>query len=343
MRRIRIGQIGTGHFHAEATMETVRKFPDVFEVVGIAELYRENLEKNADKKNYRGLKWMSPEELLRVEGLDAVLVETNEWDLLKVGQQCIDAGVHIHLDKPAGEDIDAYAKMLSDAKRKNLTVQLGYMYRYNPAMRYCKRAIETGMLGDIFELDTVMSTEHTKEVREYLARFKGGTMYIFGCHLIDLVIWMLGKPMDIIAYQGSSGVDGVNFADNGLAVFVYPRGASTVRTTSVEVKGYERRQLVLCGSKGTLEVRPLEAPTVMTQAMIDHSKGHMVYMYDNNVRRTKVDLPKMAGRYDDQLLDFAAMIRGKKNPFTYEHELLVAQATMKACGLDVSLGEKYKL
>ena len=38
MKRIRIGQIGTGHFHAEATLATILKYPDVFDVVGIAEV-----------------------------------------------------------------------------------------------------------------------------------------------------------------------------------------------------------------------------------------------------------------------------------------------------------------
>ena len=34
---IKIGQIGIGHNHGEAKMLTVRKFPELFEVVGFAE------------------------------------------------------------------------------------------------------------------------------------------------------------------------------------------------------------------------------------------------------------------------------------------------------------------
>jgi predicted dehydrogenase len=188
-----------------------------------------------------------------------------------------------------------------------------------------------------------MSTEHVLAVRQYLTRFRGGTMYIFGCHLIDLLISFMGKPERIIACQGKTGFDGVDFFDNGLAVFEYPRGACTIRTSSVEVKGYDRRQLVICGSKGTIEIKPLENPTVMTIAMADHSTEPGEYLHDHHAVKRTIDLPELAGRYDTQLLDFAAMVRGEKtNPYTYEHELLVQQATLRACGFDVEL-EKIKL
>ena len=37
MKKIKIGQIGIGHNHGEGKMKAVRTFPDVFDVVGVAE------------------------------------------------------------------------------------------------------------------------------------------------------------------------------------------------------------------------------------------------------------------------------------------------------------------
>ena len=37
MKKIKIGQIGIGHNHGESKMKAVRKFPELFEVVGYAE------------------------------------------------------------------------------------------------------------------------------------------------------------------------------------------------------------------------------------------------------------------------------------------------------------------
>ena len=36
-KKIKIGQIGIGHNHGSAKMAAVRKFPELFEVVGYAE------------------------------------------------------------------------------------------------------------------------------------------------------------------------------------------------------------------------------------------------------------------------------------------------------------------
>jgi predicted dehydrogenase len=327
MKRIKVGQIGIGHNHGEGKMEAVRKFPELFDIVGVAETNPEWIEKRACLDVYKGLKWMSPDDLLSRDDLDAVMVETDVWNLVPTAQKCIDAGVHIHMDKPASETIEIYRKMLSDAKQKHLTVQLGYMYRYNPAVQYCIEAVQKGELGEIFEIDGVMSTEHSKEYRTWLKHFKGGSMYIFGCHLIDLLLLIQGKPDRVIPCQKKTRFDDVEVYDNGLAVFEYPRGTSTVRITSVEVNGYGRRQLVVCGQEGTIEIKPLEKPTVLAV-----TKRAWSSPYQDS--RKIIDVPEVTGRYDDMMLDFARMIRGEKeNPYTYAHELLVQETTLKACGL----------
>jgi hypothetical protein len=41
-------------------------------------------------------------------------------------------------------------------------------------------------------------------------------------------------------------------------VFEYPKTTATIRTCSLEAEGYKRRQLVVCGDEGTVDIRPLE-------------------------------------------------------------------------------------
>src|SRR5262245_39477997 len=71
---IRIGQIGVGHAHA-SKLRVYRQSSD-YEVVGIVErdpLLRSQAEM---QDAFRGLPWMSEEQLLNTKGLQAVLVET---------------------------------------------------------------------------------------------------------------------------------------------------------------------------------------------------------------------------------------------------------------------------
>ena len=325
-KRIKIGQIGIGHNHASAKMATFRKLSDHYEVVGIVEPDAEWRKKRGNHSAYRDLTWMTEEQLLGTKGLQAVAVEVDPGDdqLMPIAGRCIDAGMHIHLDKPGGESFSAFKKVLDEAGRKQLAVQLGYMYRNNPAVQFCFRAVREGWLGQVFEVHAVMSRDQPLAYRQWLSQFPGGTMFIFGCHLIDLVIAMLGKPDRITPYQRQTRPE-VDLYDNGLAVFEYPRTTVTIRTASMEVNGYERRQLVVCGDEGTIDVRPLEPPKMrlaLSKPRDSFKKGYQ-----------DVALPRMPGRYDEQLIELARIIRGQiENPYPHEHELMVQEALLAAAG-----------
>ncbi|HEX2951887.1 MAG TPA: Gfo/Idh/MocA family oxidoreductase [Armatimonadota bacterium] len=331
MHKIRIGQIGIGHNHAEGKMNAVRNFPDVFEVIGVAEPDEQWIAARGNLDVYQGTTFMGVDELL-AEKPDAVLVETDVWKLLPVAQRCIDAGVHIHMDKPAGDDINAYATLLHAAQRQQLTVQLGYMYRYNPALQRCRDAVQRGELGEIFAINAEMNTQHSAEYRTWLRHFPGGTMYIFGCHLIDLIVSMLGKPDRVVPFNKQTGYDGVVTTDNCFAVLEYPNAIAKVTTASVEVNGWGRRQFVVCGRKGTMEIKPLELPTVMTRSTVDTASN----AYADCKEIIHVPETERLHRYDAMMLDFAEMIHGEQvNPFTYDHELLVQQTVLAACGYPI--------
>ena len=328
MDKIKIAQIGIGHNHGSEKMRAARSFPDVFEVVGVCEADPAWMKSRGSLDVYQGLPFMSEEELLDVPGLAAVLIETDVWNLIPTAQRCIDRDLHVHIDKPAGENLAAFEKLLADARRQSLVVQLAYMYRYNNAVQYAREMASSGALGEIFEIDAVMSTEHSRDFRDWLRHFRGGAMYIFGCHLIDLVIGFRGRPDAITPFLGKTRHEGVDVYDNTLAVLEYPNGPSTVRVSSVEVNGYGRRQFVVLGTKGSIEIKPFERPTVVTYA---EGGGGDIYCDCKRV----IELPSMGGRYDELLLDFARCVRGEKeNPFGYEHELLVHKATLKASGFE---------
>ena len=334
--RIKIGQIGTGHEHASAKMATFRKLSDHYEVVGIVEPDPELRKRRESNSAYRGLTWMTEEQLLGTEGLKAVAVELNSGDdhLISVAGRCIDAGMHVHLDKPGGESLSAFKKVLDEAGRRHLTVQLGYMYRNNPAVQFCFQAVREGWLGQVFEVHCVMSRMHPPDYRKYLSQFRGGTMFIFACHLIDLVVTLLGEPDRIVSYQRQTRSDvNVEMCDNGLSVFEYPATTVTIRTASLEVEGYERRQLVVCGDQGTIDIQPLETfycrppqPQKLRLALSEDrdsfKKGYQ-----------EVSFPQIPGRYDDQLIELAQIIRGEReNPYPLEHELIVQECLLAACG-----------
>jgi predicted dehydrogenase len=295
--------------------------------VGIVEPDAELRKRAESQEPYRGLPWLTQEQLLNVAGLQAVLVETRVRDLLRVAESCVAAGKHVHLDKPAGESLPQYRRVLAAAEKQNLLVQMGYMFRYNPAVVLLREFLQHGWLGEIFEVHTVMSKVVDPAARRGLAEYPGGIMFELGCHVIDLVVGVLGKPTKITSVaQHASAVDD-KLLDNMLAVFEYPRASATVKSSALEVDGGERRHLVACGSQGTFHIQPLDNPAArvtLSAARDSFRKGYQ-----------DVSFPKYT-RYVDDAADMARVIRGEKPAdFSYEHDLTVQTAVLQACGLPV--------
>ena len=76
---------------------------------------------------------------------------------------------------------------------------MGYMYRYNPAVVLLREFLKKGWLGEVFEVHAVMSKVVAPADRNELAEYRGGIMFELGCHVIDLVVGVLGKPTEVTA------------------------------------------------------------------------------------------------------------------------------------------------
>lgn len=324
--KIRVGQIGTKHGHANGKMDAVRKLSSEFEVVGVVEADAKQRAKVEDSETYRGLNWMTQQELLVQDGLQLVLVETDIDHLLETAELCLNAGKHIHLDKPAGASMEHWRRVLALAAEKQRLIQLGYMFRSNTAFRFLFDAVRNGWLGEIFEVHGVMSKQVAVADRAELARYRGGSMFELGCHLIDAVVKLLGKPDRVTGFnrQTKPQLDDLN--DNCLALFEYPRATATIRSSFVEVNGGHRRQFTVCGTQGTIEIQPLEPPQLTLT--LDRPQGEF------SKGTQEVEFPKMSGRYDGDLLSFASAIRGERvYDYPLEHDEIVQACVLQASGM----------
>lgn len=332
MKKIRIGQFGIGHNHGTARMRSLRALPDYFEIVGVAEDDPAWKEKRGGLDAYAGLPMMSSAELLATPGLEAVLLETDGKDLLPSALRCAERGLHLCMDKPGGEDWRGFGKLCDTVRDRKLVLQLGYIYRSNPAVRFCLDAVRNGWLGEVFEIHAVMSRWDKDPYREWLSQFKGGAMYIFAGYLIDLVLLMLGEPEQIVPFLKKTRDDAL--IDNGLAVLAYPRASATIRVSVAEVEGYEHRRLIVCGTNGTVELCPIEYKTDETPLSVRLSLLEPRGGYEAGTHT--VDCGPRGDRYRIQLIEFARSVRGEiANPYPVEHEALVQKTLLKICGFDV--------
>ena len=181
--RIKIGQLGSSHSHASGKLAAIRKLSDDFELVGVAQPREASGSPIPDSGSYRGVKQLSEEQLLATPGLEAVAIETEVPHLVAAAKRAVEAGCHIHHDKPGGVTLSDFRELLVLAKNRELTVQMGYMLRYNPAFQFMYRAVREGWLGEIMEVDGMMGKMASASLRRELGRYPGGGMFELACHL----------------------------------------------------------------------------------------------------------------------------------------------------------------
>jgi predicted dehydrogenase len=321
---IRYGQIGVGHAHA-SKMSVYRASKD-YEVVGVVEPDKARRERAMNSDTYRNLRFVSEEELLNTPGLQLVGVETEVKHLLNTAKKCVDAGKHVHIDKPAGSNLPLFKEILATAAKKHLAVQMGYMYRFNPAIVMLRDFLKKGWLGEPFEVHTVMSKVVGAATRKKLGEYPGGIMFELGCHILDLVIGVLGEPQKVTGFnQHASDLDD-KLVDNMLMTLQYPKAIATVKSSAMEVEGFARRHFLLCGTEGTIHVEPLDNPQIrvaFSKAQGPYKKGYQDIKFNGY------------SRYVGDAADLAKIIRHEKDPeFSYEHDYHVQKTLLEACGLD---------
>lgn len=342
MEKLKTIQIGIGHDHGTSGFNSILYQSEIFEVLGFAvpeEELNSGLWESRIKeyRDDRKIPYYTVDEILNLEGVEAAVIECEDLYLTKYAIMAAEKGLHVYMDKPGSPDLEAFEKLINIVREKNLTFNVGYMYRFNPKIIEMLERIKQGEIGEVYCVEAHMDCEYGPEKRRWLEKFPGGMMYYLGCHLVDLINIIQGEPLEVIPLNCATGFNGVAGKDYGMAVFKYHNGVSFAKTCSAECGGYMRRQLVICGSHGTIEFKPLEAfepgterDWLYTEVKVTH-KGKGWQHYEPTVRS------EYYNRFNDMLKSFADSAKGRcENPYSLEHELSTYKLLLKSCGVDIN-------
>ena len=333
-RRIRIVQIGMSHEHAAGKMETLRLLEDVYDIAGVVDDTASSSPKFPGWMDpFKGLPRLTMDDLLQDPSIEGVLIETPNNDLVPAALLCTERNLPIHLDKPPGEDLEAFRTLLSACRTKNLPLQMGYMFRGNPAFAFCRETLRKGWLGNVFEIEADMSHDYGGDPYQlYLGQLPGGIMFNLGCHLIDFAVSVLGAPERVTPFlKSTSGTCPPAPCNNALAVLEYPCATVVIRCCSREYDGLNHRRLKISGTGGWIELSPLERfdgkTLEMTLALAGGNEE-----YPSGIH--SIHFPPRRNRYEEQLLEFASLIRGEISaPWPPEQDLLVHEVLLAASGI----------
>jgi len=316
--RVRVAFLGANHPHGPAKVELLRQHA-AFDLAGVCETdasYRTRYEK-------AGIRLLARDAVLQDRSIQAIVVDSRVPEHSADARAALEAGKHTHVEKPPSHDLAGLRVQVELARRKNLVLQMGYMWRHHPGINKALEAARQGWLGEVHFVRGTISTLIAPAERMELAHFPGGQMFELGGHLIDPMVRLLGAPVKVTPVLKKLGSDGL--ADDTAAIFEFPRALGTIQTASMQPGASRQRSFEIFGSNGSAVVRPIEPATLE----IDLAKAAGPY----RAGAQTVELP-VYRRYVADLVELAEAIRGSRPiPVRLEDELAVQQTLLAASGM----------
>lgn len=328
MTPIRMAQYGTRHGHAEGKLAALRSSPDV-EFLGVLEpdeARRAVIDRPGSA--FHGVRWLShPMEILDDPTIVAVASEGSNDESLEQTASIIQAGKHVWYDKPAGDDWRGWQEAVANARARDLLVQVGYMFRYHEGFCQIAKWVRSGVLGEVFAIRAHMSTSIPLDARRVIAQHSGGIFYDLAGHMLDQIVWMLGRPTQVTAFLRQDGANVPDFADNTLGVLAYPRAFAFVDIAAMEPQPTARR-IEVYASQGSAILEPFEPAGEIRLCLIEGAGGR-----PTGVQRIAVRPQSRQQLYELELQAFVATLRGQKTADrSLDHELLVQETLLRLTG-----------
>lgn len=209
--------------------------------------------------NKYGVPCLSLNDALALPELDAVCICTPSGQHAKQALACIEAGKHVLIEKPMALDLADADAMIAAAQAQNVHMVIAFQRRTEQLFKDIRRAINGGDLGQITMASVVLPYYRGQAYYDQAAwrgtwlQDGGGVLMNQGIHIIDLLVWFLGDPIDIRAHAGTL-LRNIEVEDVLAATLQFPNGALATVTATTTAGGGAPHRLEVYGTNGCIQV-----------------------------------------------------------------------------------------
>ena len=155
-RKARVAVIGTGWWSTYTHIPGLQAQPDA-ELVAICDRSQEMLRKTAD--TYGPLSTYTDfQDMIRQERLDGVVIATEPGTHYELANACLEAGLHVMLEKPMVLQTALAHELVNLANNKGVALIIGYPWHYTENTRKAREVLGSGVLGTVQFLSCVFAS-----------------------------------------------------------------------------------------------------------------------------------------------------------------------------------------
>ena len=200
MKKIKIGLLGLGRAGWGIAAAELRELTEKYEIVAACDIIEDRCV--TMKEAFSCRTYNSIDEFLLDPEMELVYIATRSSDHLEHGLKALGAGKTVVMEKPVTCSYND-AKTLFDAANKlgKNKLFVHQQRRFEPTYQYIKKAVDSGKLGDVFEINLEQGSYQRRDDWQTINEFGGGQLLNWGPHLIDHSLQLLGtKCANITSY-----------------------------------------------------------------------------------------------------------------------------------------------
>lgn len=253
---------------------------------------------------------------------DAVYVATPVQSHVEIARAALLAGKHVLVEKPLGVMAEECKPLVQLAAGCQLTAGCAYYRRCLPRFAHALEVIKSGRIGDPLLVRMSYISWYSPAAEAWrVAAGGGGPVDDMGCHMLDLISALVGRPWRIFAtlskhihsYVANDSCVVLADCGNGVALNANFHWSSRAWQHDLEITGTE----------GRLSWNPLDS-------------GPVTIVRGRDVEQVAV--PSVENVHQPLIDDFVAAIRGSRQPAVPLQEALETTSALDAIRTSLQSG-----
>ncbi|MCO5187044.1 MAG: Gfo/Idh/MocA family oxidoreductase [Anaerolineae bacterium] len=308
-KNIRICMIGAGRV-GKLHSGTLKQYVPDGDVVALVDPFEQVLHETGTQFGIDN-RYTSLEEALDKADFDAVIITTPTFTHLELATMAAERGKHVFLEKPMAMNLKECDAIIEAVEGRGLTLQLGFMRRFDPEFM---AAAERIFAGEIGEPTLIKSLTHGPGLPPAWAndiRTSNGMIAEVNSHDMDCVRWLMGSNPERIYVETANfkgaerGAHAEHFYDNMFATIKFESGAlGNVSGVCPCDYGYDARVEII-GKKGIMQIGSMQGMDVIV--CTNRDQGLITPIYKRWPER-------FAWAYINEIQHFVACVRTGEKP-----------------------------
>ena len=239
MEKIRLGILGIGN---QGTMYSKRilggECPD-FTLTAICDRNPQRIAWAKENLSPELTYFDTAEDMLSSGVIDACIVAVPHYDHPKYAVACMERGIHVLVEKPAGVYTKQVRWMNEEAKKHDVVFGMMFNQRTNCVYRKMRELVQSGKYGQLRRANWLITNWYRPQAYydsgDWRATWsgEGGGVLMNQCpHQLDLWQWICGMPVKVQAHMKYGKWHDIEVEDDVTAYVEYENGATGVFITT---------------------------------------------------------------------------------------------------------------